>query len=180
MTKTIRRLASLFFIALLSASAAPAFEKGKTSLYYSVSMGGYTSSLFSAAEYADISASIEFASGRAFNPALSLHYLIPVNPFSVADSLAGFGVDLGLFYLLNHPMGWMSPRRTALAPSLGATLYLPLADPENLRYELSISPLRLFAGYGYFSFGAASLILDASFAVAGWGLRLFEFSYLIF
>ncbi|MFA5852693.1 MAG: hypothetical protein WC820_08330 [Spirochaetales bacterium] len=170
----------LLFLAFLSASVFPAFAKEKASYYYSVSMEGFSSPLFSASEYADFSASIEVSPRDAINPAFSMHYLLPANPLAIGDSLAGISIDLTLFYLEDHPLAWMSPRKTSLAPQLSAAAYVPIADLGNLRYTVSLSPFRLFAGYGYFSIGAFSLVLDPSFTVSGWGLRLFDFSYLKF
>ena len=180
MKKQSRGTVLLLSLAFLSAADFPAFAKEKASYYYSVSMEGFSSPFFSAAEYADFSASIEFAPREDLNPAFSMHYLLPANPLSIGDSLAGISLDLTLFYLGNHPLAWMSPRTTSLAPQVSAAAYVPIADPENLRYTLSFSAFRLFAGYGYFSFGALSLVLDSSFALSGWGLRLFDFSYLRF
>ena len=170
----------LLVLALFGASTFSAFAEEQANFYYSVSMEGFSSPLFSAAEYTDFSASIEFAKGSALNPAFSMHYLLPTNPFSIGDSLAGIGIDITLFYLGDNPLSWMSPRKTSLAPMISATAYVPIADLESLRYTLSLSPLRLFAGYGYFSVGAFSLVLDPSFTVNGWGLQLFDFSYLVF
>lgn len=173
--------ATIFLILVfLPAAAFPAFAREKASYYYSVSMEGFSSPLFSAAEYADVSASIEFAPREVLNPAFSMHCLLPANPFSIGDSLAGISLDLTLFYLAKHPLAWMSPRMTSLAPQVSMAAYLPVADPENLRYTMSFSPFRLFAGYGYFSVGAFSLVLDSSFTPNGWGIRLFDFSYLRF
>jgi len=180
MKKQSRDTTLLLFLAIFSVSAFPSFAEEKTAYYYSVSMEGFSSALFSAAEYADFSASIEFTPREAVNPAFSMHYLLPANPLSIEDSLAGISIDLTLFYLGDHPLAWMSPRKTSLAPQLSAAAYVPVADLGNLRYTVSLSPFRLFAGYGYFSVGAFSLVLDPSFAVNGWGIRLFDFSYLRF
>ncbi|HWP68028.1 MAG TPA: hypothetical protein VN437_01920 [Rectinemataceae bacterium] len=180
MTKTSRGAIALFFLAIFAASPFPVFAASKASFYYSIGAEGFSSPLFSSAEYADISSSIELAKGKAFNPAVSAHYLIPANPFSFAESLAGLGVDITLFYLQNHPFAWMFPRKTALAPTLGMAVYTPFANLANIRYTLSLSPFRLFTGYGYFAVGAFGLVFDSSFAMDGWGLKLFEFSYLVF
>jgi len=180
MKKQNRGAMPLLLLAFFSASAFPAFAKEKVTYYYSVSMEGFSSPLFSAAEYTDFSASIEFASREEMNPAFSMHYLLPANPLSIGDSLAGLSIDLTLFYLGDHPLAWMSPRKTSLAPQLSVAAYVPIADLGNPRYTVSLSPFRLFAGYGYFSVGAFSLVLDPSFTVRGWGLRLFNFSYLVF
>lgn len=170
----------LFALAFLSVSATQVFAKEKASFYYSVSLKGFSSPLFSASEYADFSASIEFARGSAINPAFSMRYLLPANPLSLSESLVGIGIDVTLFYLRNHPLAWMSPRSTSLAPLLSAAAYVPVIDLSNPRYTLSLSPFRLFAGYGYFAVGTFSLALDPSFAVDGWGIGLFDFSYVAF
>jgi len=181
-----KRLASLFLTVLLavcgakSFAAGDAFVAGKTSFYYSVSLGSFSTELFMPAEYSDFSASIDFAKSRPMNLALSAHYLLPVNPLSFDESLAGLGVDLTLFYLQNHPFQWISPRKAALAPMLSAAVLAPITDFTDIRYTLTLSPLRFFSGYGYFSLGAFSLIFQTALSPEGWGLKLFEFSYLLF
>jgi hypothetical protein len=180
MTKSRRGAFALLFISVFTAVTIPVFAKDRASFYYTVAMDGFSSDRFTAAEYADLSASIEFAKGNVLNPAFSMRWLVPVNPFSLTGSLVGLGVDITLFYLQDHPLAWMSPRRMALAPLLSAAAYVPITNPKNPLYSLSLAPFRLFAGYGYFSVGTLSLVFDASFDFDGWGLRLFEFSYLVF
>lgn len=180
MTKSGRGALALVILWNLTASAMPAFAEDMPSRYYSISMGGISSSSYSAGEFADISASVEFAKGKTFNPALTMRWLVPVNPISFTGSLVGLGIDLTLFYLQDHPLARMSPRKTALAPLLGFAAHLPVTNPTNPLYTVSLSPFRLFAGYGYFSVGAFSIVLNDSFAVDGWGLKIFEFSYLVY
>lgn len=178
-------------VAFVMATCARLPAYGSPSCYYSVTLGGFSSAAFSdaaspAAEYTDFSASIEFAKGKSMNPAISMHYLLPVNPLSFADSQLGIGVDVTLFYAKRHPFSWMSPRTTTLAPLLSAAVYAPIKGTGstngigNLTYILTFTPLRLFSGEGYFSAGALNVVFDSSFSLKGWGARLFEFSYFIF
>ncbi|HWR12133.1 MAG TPA: hypothetical protein VN445_09940 [Rectinemataceae bacterium] len=167
----------LCFLALFTLTASSA-AADKTSFYYSISMGGFSSPLFTVAEYMDFSASVGIDDGPVLGSAFSTHYLMPVNPLSLADSLAGLGFDFTLFHLKNHPFAWMSPRETLLAPTLSATAYLPFSDLKDIRYTLSLSPIRLFAGYGYFTLGSFGLVYDSSFVLEGWCVKLFELSYM--
>jgi len=176
----IKRTTFLFAAALLAACGAKAFAAENATYYYSVSLGSFSSDVFMPAEYSDLSVSIESAKGSPMNFALSMHYLLPVNPLSFEESFAGLGIDLTLFYLQNHPLSWISPRKTALAPMISVAALVPVADLSALRYTLSFSPLRFFSGYGYFSLGAFSLVFDTSLSTEGWGLKLFEFSYLVY
>jgi len=178
MKRLNRRALILFFLALFARSAAPSFAGNENSFYYSVSMGGFSSPLFTEAEYMDFSASAKIIDTPVLGSAFTIHYLIPVNPLSFAESLAGLGVDLTLFHIKKHPFAWMSARETTLAPMASATVYAPFANLRDIRYTVSLSPLRLFAGYGYFSVGSFGLVFDSSFAMKGWGIELFEFSYM--
>ena len=165
---------------LLAAVGARVSAAGNVSYYYSVSLGSFSSGVLQPAEYSDLSASIEWGRGEPMNMAFSMHYLLPVNPLSFEASFAGLGADLTLFYLQKHPLRWLSPRKTALAPMIGVAAFAPVTDLRDLRYTLAFSPFRLYSGYGYFSLGAFSLVFDGEFSQAGWGLKLFEFSYLVF
>lgn len=189
MKKVGRRACMLFlftlfaFIVVGAAAAspgAPGALKSQGALSYSAALAGFSSPLFSSAEYLDFSLAWELRKGRFLNPALSARFLLPANPFSPADSLAGLGLDLTLLYAQNHPLAWMSPRRTALAPQLGLCAYFPLADPQAFRFAAELSLFRLYAGYGYFSFGDVSLIFDTAPSLQGWGFRILKFSYLVF
>lgn len=176
MKKFPRGALAFLLVTLLSCPAFPASAADKGKSYFSVSLGGFSSSLFPEAEYLDLAASVEFAKGRALDPTFSMHWLFPANPLSLADSFAGLGLDTTLFYMENHPFAWVSPRKTAWAPSIGAAAYVPVLDLENICYTANIAPFRIFTGYGYFSLGSFSLVFDAAFDLDGWGLKLFEFS----
>jgi hypothetical protein len=178
MRKQNRRAVILFSLALFARSAPPSFAEGEASFYYSVSMGGFSSPLFTQAEYMDFFASAKIIDMPVLGSAFTMHYLIPVNPLSFAESQAGLGVDITLFHIKKHPFTWMSARETVLAPMASATVYAPFANLRDIRYTVSLSPLRLFAGYGYFSVGSFGLVFDSSFAMKGWGIELFEFSYI--
>jgi len=178
--RRLHRAAFLLAAVLLAAGGAGAFAAGNATYYYSVSLGSFSSESFMPAEYSDLSASIESAKGEPMNIAFSMHYLLPVNPLSFEASYAGLGLDLTLFYLQKHPLSWLSPRKTALAPMASLTAFAPVTDLRDLRYTLAFSPFRLYAGYGYFSLGTFSFVFDAGFLPAGWGVKLFEFSYLVF
>ena len=176
-----RPLVMTLLILIASAAAAlPASAENQVSRYHSVSMGGISSDSYTAGEFAEFSASVEFSRGKALNPALSLRWLMPLNPLSYEGSLAGLGLDITLFYMGRHPLARLSPRKSSLAPLLSLTAYVPVADLANPIFSVGLSPFRLFTGFGYFSAGIFSLVLDDSFAVDGWGLKLFEFSYMVY
>jgi hypothetical protein len=175
------RAATTLVILLAVAIATPAAHaEAKASYYYSVSLCGYASPGFSSAEYAEFSASVASARTAPAAIALSMRFSLPLNPFSLAGSLAGLSVDLTPFKLLSHPFAWMSPRQTALAPLISFAAMAPVADLKDLWYVATLSPLRLYSGDGYFAAGALELVLSGDFAVRGWGIRLLEFSYFVF
>lgn len=184
---TARGRAALILAALFTALAAPSLAAqpraagagGRFSLRYAVSLEGFGSALFGEGEYAGLSLAAGWENSGGFGASLSARLLAPINPPDLGGSLAGLGAELALGRFQRHPLAWMSPRSTALAPAIGIAAYLPLDGADSPRYVLDAAPIRLSSGYGYVVLGSPSLVLDESLAPAGWGLKLFEFSYLL-
>jgi len=163
----------------LSAQPRAAGAESRLSLRYAVSLEGFSSTLFGGGEYAGLSLSAGWENRGGFGVGLSARLLAPVNPPELGGSLAGFGAELALGRFQRHPLAWLSPRSTALAPAIGIAAYLPLNGAAAPRYVVEAAPIRLYSGYGYVALGSPSLVLDEFLAPAGWGLKLFEFSYLL-
>lgn len=171
-------------LALAAASPLPATPRaagaeGRFSLRYAVSLEGFGSALFGEGEYAGLSLAAGWENKSGFGASLSARLLAPVNPLDLGETLAGLGAELALGRFQRHPLAWMSPRSTALAPAIGIAAYLPLNGAASPRYVVEAAPIRLYSGYGYVALCSPSLALDQSLAPAGWGLKLFEFSYLL-
>ncbi|MCE1195988.1 hypothetical protein LWX53_05765 [bacterium] len=181
-TRTARGRAALILAAIFSLLAAPpaaAGTGGRFSLSYAVSLEGFGSALFGAGEYAEFALAAGWETRGGLGASLSARLLAPINPPDIGDSLVGLGAELSLGRLQRHPLAWMSPRSTALAPSVGIAAYFPLSGADSPRYVLEAEPIRLYSGYGYLALGSPSLVLDEFLAPAGWGLALFKFSYLL-
>lgn len=180
MMKSNRSTLVYLCIILFTVAGSWASADAKASFYYSVSLGGYSSGLFSDAEYSDLSLSVRTPGTGNMKPALTAHWLVPVNPLSIGDSLAGLSCDLTLFHLKRHPFSRLSMRNTTLAPMTGIAVFVPVADPGEVHFAVSFYPVRLFSGDMYFSAGAFSIVLDKSLSFEGWGMKLFEISYFLF
>lgn len=163
----------------LPASPRAAGAEGRFSLRYAVSLEGFGSALFGEGEYTGLSLAAGWENQGGVGAGLSARVLVPINPPAIGDSLAGLGAELTLGRFRRHPLAWMSPRRTALAPTIGIVAYLPLNGVASPRYVVEAAPIRLYSGYGYVALGSPSLVLDEFLTPAGWGLKLFEFSYLL-
>lgn len=192
-----RGRSALVFAVLLAVLAAlpiaalpsPASAKGRFTARYAVSLEGFGSSpngaapneaaLFGEGEYAGLSLAAGWEDKGGFGAGISARLLTPINPPAIAGSLAGIGAELTLGRFQRHFLEWMSPRRTALAPAIGVAAYVPLGSAFSPRYVLEAAPIRLYSGYGYVSLCSPRLVLDESLAPAGWGLKLYEFSYLL-
>lgn len=186
-TNTARGRTALIIAALFAALAAQpvaAGAEGGFSLRYAVSLEGFGpapnhAALFGGGEYAGLSLAAGWEGKGGFGAGLSARLLAPINPPEIAGSLLGLGAELALGRFQRHPLAWMSPRSTALAPAVGIAAYFPLSGAASPRYVLEAAPIRLYSGYGYVALASPSLVLDESLAPAGWGLKLFEFSYLL-
>jgi hypothetical protein len=163
----------------LAALPPSAGAKGRFTTRYAVSLEGFGSALFGEGEYAGLSLAAGWEDKGGFGAGFSARLLTPINPPVIAGSLAGLGAELTLGRFQRHFLAWMSPRRTALAPAIGVAAYVPLGSAFSPRYVLEAAPLRLYSGYGYVSLCSPRIVLDGSLAPAGWGLKLFEFSYLL-
>ena len=180
--RTALIMAALF--AAFAALPAAAADEGRLSLSYAVSLEGFGQAfngapLFGKGEYAGLSLAAGWEGKGGFGAGISARLLAPINPPELGGSLLGLGAELALGRFQRHPLAWMSPRSTALAPAVGIAAYFPLSVAASPRYVLEAAPIRLYSGYGYFAIVSPSLVLDESLAPAGWGLKLFEFSYLL-
>ncbi len=176
-----RRFGLLLLAAILLGflAALPAYSAENPKLFYSVGLGGYSPASYGAPEALELSAGLEFSPRAALNPAVSIRLSVPMNPADLSMVRASAGIELSLGYFLRHPFAWVSPRRLAWTPSVGAAFSARLADLSDVGWILSLSPLRFFSGQAYQSFGTIILPFSSGLVPEGWGIRLLEFSYLI-
>jgi hypothetical protein len=163
----------------LLVAALPAFAAGKPELFYSVGLGGYSPASYGAPEALELSGGLELLPRSPVNPAIVLRLLLPINPADFSEARASAGVELSLGYFLRHPFAWVSPRRLAWTPSVGMAFSARLGDLSDTGWVISLSPIRLFTGNSYQSFGSIVFPFSSNFASEGWGIRLAEFSYLL-
>jgi len=178
--KQLRRgILTLTALLLCLVAVFPAYSAQGPGLYYSVALGGYSPISYGAPETLELSAGMEFLPRAAMNPAVFIRLLVPFSPFDFSMVRASAGVELSLGYFLRHPFAWVSPRRLAWTPSVGASFSARLADLSDSGWVFSLSPVRLFSGRGYQSFGTLVFPFSSSLESEGWGMRLLEFSYLV-
>lgn len=179
MKKLRRGILPLIVIFLCLIAAFPAYSAQEPGLFYSAGLGGYSPITYGAPEALELSAGLEFLPRSAINPAVFIRLLLPLNPLDFSMVRASAGVELSLGYFMRHPFAWVSPRRLAWTPSIGASFSARLADLSDSGWVFSLSPVRLFSGRGYQSFGTLIFPFSSNLESEGWGIRLLEFSYLI-
>lgn len=178
--RAIHRVAiCLLFLLFFAFMAIPAATAAEAGLFYSVGLGGYSPASYGAPEALELSAGLEFLPRSPVNPALVLRLSVPINPAGFSMARAWVGVELSLGYFMRHPFAWVSPRRLAWTPSVGAAFSARLGDLSDSGWVFSVSPLRFFSGRAYQSFGTIIFPFTIGFDPEGWGIRLLEFSYLL-
>lgn len=176
-----RSPASLAALALLlmTITIIPVAASGKPEVFYSVGLGGYSPASYGAPEALELSAGLEFLPRSPINPSLALRCLVPINPADFSLTRVFLGMDFSMGYFLRHPFSWVSPRKVAWSPSVGLAFGARLGDLSDISWIISLSPIRLFTGNSYQSFGSIVFPFSSGFLSEGWGIRLAEFSYLL-
>lgn len=148
--------------------------------FYAVALHGYSApDIFSAAPIADISLGLDLFQWPYLSPALGIHMYIPTDSLSLSAMKAGATLDLTIAYTERHPLSDRFIREHRWAPLARIGAGFPLKNLSEMYYQFSFSPLRIFEGSGYYSVGAASLLFDKSMGLSGWGIGLFEFTYMM-
>lgn len=163
-------------VLLFAAALACAPLHGEPSFFYSLSMETYSSPALPVGEYGGAKAGIDLSRGGA-GISIFLRGTLPYAPFDPAGGAAGLGIDIRPFAAKRHILEWLSPRRTHWLPSVGASILFPFQEPGDFLLEASLSPFRLYAGWGNISFLSLCLLRDGDFKDRGWGLGILEFSY---
>lgn len=148
--------------------------------FYSVALHGYSApKIFTAAPIADVSLGFHLFQWPYLSPALGIHMYIPTDSLSLSAMKAGVTLDLTIAYSERHPLSDRFIREHRWAPLARFGAGFPLKNLSEMYYLFSFSPLRIFEGSGYYSVGAASLLFDTSMGLSGWGIGLFEFTYMM-
>lgn len=168
----------LIALLLFACAAFPAGAAGGPEFFYSVGLGGYSPASYGAPEALELSAGLEFLPKSPINPSAFVRLSVPMNPLDISMARAWAGAELSLGYYLRHPFAWVSPRRLAWTPSIGAAFSTRLGDLSDSGWVFSVSPVRLFTGRSYQSFGTIIFPFSMNLTSKGWGIRLLEFSYL--
>lgn len=148
--------------------------------FYSVALHGYSApKVFTAAPIADVSLGFHLFQWPYLSPALGIHMYIPTDSLSLSAMKAGVTLDLTIAYSERHPLSDRFIREHRWAPLARFGAGFPLKNLLEMYYLFSFSPLRIFEGSGYYSVGAASLLFDTSMGLSGWGIGLFEFTYMM-
>lgn len=172
-------IAAMLFLSAASVSAKP----------YSPWLGGSVVSTrgfsddsgFPAGEYANLGLFIDPFQHGFLNPSASIRWLTSLFPFHPETSMIEFGVDIDLFSFRNHPLKGIMYQNSALGPALAASwAFSPSQGIASGDLFLTVHILRLRTGDARYNLLSPELLLRGGHELAGWGLRLFEFSYFLF
>lgn len=169
--------------ALLAAAALPALaDPGSPWLGgVVISTSGYSDgSAHAAGEYLDLGLFVDPFDLAFLRPSASLRLIVPLFPFDAGRTEGAAGLDLELFSLRRHPLRAIMAQASAYAPALSATRSFSFVDPARGEWAIGAHPIRLRTGDARYSFLAPELLFGPGFEPAGWSLKLFEFSYMIF
>jgi hypothetical protein len=147
-----------------------------------VSTRGFSEdSSFLPGEYVDLGVFLDPLQLPILNPSASLRWVLPLFPFAPDRSLVSLGVELDLVLFRPHPLQGLIAQASALAPSIGASwLWDPGTGQFQAGMQVTANILRIRTGDARYSFLSPELLLDGDYAIVGWGLHLFDFSYFMF
>jgi hypothetical protein len=132
-------------------------------------------------EYMDLGVFLDPFQLPVMNPSASVRWVLPLFPFAAERSLVSLSLELDLVLIRSHPLRGLLAQASALAPSLGvAWLWNPRLGQFEGGLQLTANLLRLRTGDARYAFMSPELLFDGEYAYAGWGLRLFDFSYFMF
>ncbi|TXT42044.1 MAG: hypothetical protein FD137_2334 [Spirochaetes bacterium] len=171
LSPTIRRFCLLFF------SLTQAFALwAQPSFFHSISLDSYSSPAVPVGQFVGLRAGVDFPK-RSPGISFFLKGSIPYDPFDLLDGHGGFGAEIRPFAAKRHFLEWLSPRRTHWAPSSSVSLLFPFENPTAPFVEASLSPLRLYTGWGNISFLSFRALFDETLKAQGWGIGILEFGY---
>lgn len=169
--------------ALLAAAALPTSAEPRSPWLGGVlfSTKGFSEdSSHAAGEYLDLGLFVDPFDFAVLRPSASLRLIVPLFPFDAGRIEGAAGLDLELFGLRKHPLRAIMAQASAYAPALSAARSFSFVEPLSGEWAVGAHPIRLRTGDARYSFLSPELRFGPGFEPAGWSLKLFEFSYLIF
>jgi len=186
--KMIRHLYPIFLIGCLMFVSKPVWAASPqpipsySRIGYALSIGGTSYLADTVDDISSVGLSLLWQPfGWTFlDPVLSLEADLGFDGNLLAVHDLRLDAQFSFFRTINHPFGLLMPQnRTVWAPSVSVGLQYGFAQGFPWSWKIAAAPLRLMEKDAMYAWFSPFIVLGTNGRMAGWGVTLFRFTFMV-